>query len=151
MIVAPTRALNQPREKHFRGSCQTWQGFLKLADGLIRATERVRQTRRNTPLWSATPLLPDATAPFSIISDRPGRTHALCSNSILQRVSGVRSQTETLLGFHIDSWITGWWSWKKKGTPMIFCPLVIFQMSRAQNSGVLHTEISPLPVISSYW
>lgn len=45
-------------------------------------------------------------SPFSITSDRPGRPRVLRSNSILLWISDVRSQTEALLGFHIDPWIT---------------------------------------------
>lgn len=89
MVVVPTKSFYiSPGKITSEVAARLGGGFLKLADSLIRATERVRQTgRRNMPLWSAIPLLPDSTPPFSSLSDRPGRTHVLCSNSILQQIS----------------------------------------------------------------
>lgn len=135
----PPWALTSAQGNHFRRSCQTWQYFRKLADGLIRVTERVdRLSGTRLPgvlhLCSPTPLR-------RFPSFLTGQTESivLCVQQHFAVKERFLSPRQKLLwGFQIDTRITEWWSRKRRGLRNDLTPFADFADEQRDGKGSVY-------------
>ena len=99
VIVVPTMGFNISPGKSFQKELSDLAVFPQVSRRPYQGDREGRQTQWNTPPGGAAPLLPNSTAPFSVISNRPdGKHYALCSTAFCSEGKIPFSQTETSLG-----------------------------------------------------
>lgn len=99
VIVVPTMGFNISPGKSFQKELSDLAVFPQVSRRPYQGDREGRQTQWNTPPGGAAPLLPNFTAPFPVISNRPdGKHYALCSTAFCSEGKISFSQTETSLG-----------------------------------------------------
>lgn len=137
VIVVPTMGFYISPGKSFQKELSDLAVFPQVSRQPYQGDREGRQTQWNTPPGGAAPRLPNSTAPFSIISNRPdGKHYALGSTAFCSEGKRFLSPRQKLLwGFQIDTRITERRSRKRGGLRNDLTPFADFTDEQRDGKG----------------